>query len=80
MFANSRERARSWARAKPAALEATLAGTLSLFWVVSLLRVAGALVRREVFGAEATLAVVAVVVVPRLVWTCLGLDRARRNL
>ena len=37
---------------------------LALFWLVSVVRVVGALVRHETFGAEATLALVAAVVVP----------------
>ncbi len=41
-----------------------LVGALVLFWVVSIIRVVGGVVRHETFGAEATLAVLAVVIVP----------------
>ena len=42
---------------------------LALFWVVSLIRVVGGVVRHEVFGAEATLALMAVLGLP---WLVLG--------
>ncbi|HZU81266.1 MAG TPA: hypothetical protein VE987_00035 [Polyangiaceae bacterium] len=41
---------------------------LGLLWAVSLVRVAGAVVRHEAFGAEATLAFVALAAVPWLIW------------
>jgi hypothetical protein len=50
---------------------------LALFWLVSVVRVVGALVRRETFGVEATLAMMAVVVVPCVVY--LGRRPMRRD-
>ncbi len=47
---------------------------LALLWVVSAVRVVGAIVRSEVFGAEATLALAAVVCVP---WLLLRSERSR---
>jgi|HubBroStandDraft_5_1064220.scaffolds.fasta_scaffold64628_2 hypothetical protein len=38
-----------------------------VFWVLSLMRVVGAFARHETFGAEATLALTAVLCVPRLI-------------
>ena len=40
----------------------------ALFWAVSLVRVVGGVVRHEVFGAEATLALMAVFGIPWLVF------------
>jgi hypothetical protein len=44
----------------------TLLGALGVFWAVSLIRVVAAIVRRETFDAEATLALMAVLALP---WT-----------
>ena len=40
---------------------------LGLFWALSLVRVSGAMLRHEVFGTEATLALMAIVAIPWLV-------------
>jgi hypothetical protein len=42
------------------------------FWAVSLLRVAAAVQQKEVFGVEPTLALMAVLGVPGLLWSCGG--------
>ena len=55
-------------RAKVRLEDGAVVTALALFWVVSLLRVVGGLIRHEVFGAEGTLALLAIVAVPRLVW------------
>jgi hypothetical protein len=60
--------------------EGGLVVVLSIFWVVGLIRVVGALLRREVFGVEATLAFVALVGVPWLVWGSRGSERKRPTL
>ncbi len=39
---------------------------LGVFWVISVVRVAGAFVRHEVFGGESTLALMAVIGIPLL--------------
>jgi hypothetical protein len=41
-----------------------LLGVFAVFWVASVARVAAGVLRHEVFGAEATLALMAVVLVP----------------
>ena len=48
---------------------------LGLFWAVSVVRVAGDVMQHEVLGAEATLALLAVLAVPWLIW-----GRPRRSL
>ena len=55
--------------------ERELLVVLALFWVVSLVRVVGTVVRHEVFGAEATLALMAVLVIP---WLTLRRSTQRR--
>ena len=55
--------------------EPELLVVLALFWVVSLVRVVGAIVRHEGFGAEATLALMAVLAIP---WLTLGRYAERR--
>jgi hypothetical protein len=54
---------REW-RPDPVAADLLLAG--ALFWVLSLVRVVGAFARHETFGAEATLALMAVLGIPPL--------------
>jgi hypothetical protein len=44
--------------------DTNLLAVLVVFWVASIARVVSALVRHEIFGAEATLALMAVVAVP----------------
>ncbi len=53
---------------KPTALLADLSliVALGVFWVISVVRVAGAFVRHEVFAAESTLALMAVIGIPLL--------------
>ncbi len=51
---------------------------LGLFWIVSLVRVAGAFVRHEVLGVEATLALIALVGIPWLLGGRRGFGGARR--
>jgi hypothetical protein len=41
---------------------------LGFFWAISIVRAVGGLLRHEIFGAEGTLALMAVAVVPWLVW------------
>ena len=55
----ARERGRD-----PVAADSLLAA--ALFWVLSLVRVVGAFARHETFGAEATLALMAVLCIPPL--------------
>ncbi len=43
---------------------ASVPAVVALFWLISLVRVVGALLRHEVFGAEATLALTAVLALP----------------
>ena len=52
----------------PTALRADLSllVALGVFWVISVVRVAGAFVRHEVFGGESTLALMAVIGMPLL--------------
>jgi hypothetical protein len=54
-------------------VDADLLFAAALFWVVSLIRVVGAFARHETFGAEATLALIAVLCTPGLL-----LRRSRR--
>jgi hypothetical protein len=58
-----RAKVRAWGR-DPFAADLPLAA--SLFWVLSLVRVVGAFARHETFGAEATLALMAVLCIPPL--------------
>src|SRR5579863_2971400 len=53
---------------RPTALLAdlSLVVALGVFWVISVIRVAGAFVRHEVFGGESTLALMAVIGIPLL--------------
>lgn len=53
---------------KPTALLADLSliVALGVFWVISVVRVVGAFVRHEVFAAESTLALMAVIGIPLL--------------
>lgn len=44
--------------------EADLLPAVAIFWVLSLVRVVGAFARHETFGAEATLALMAVLCIP----------------
>jgi hypothetical protein len=60
--------------------EGGLVVVLGIFWVVSLIRVVGALVRGEAFGVEASLAFIAVLGVPWLVWGSRGTGRRRPTL
>jgi hypothetical protein len=60
--------------------EGGLVVVLGIFWLVSLIRVVGALVRREDFGVEATLALMAAVAVPWLVRGSRGTGRRRPTL
>jgi hypothetical protein len=53
-------------RCAPHRLDADMLPALALLWVVSLIRVAGGLLRHEAFGTEATLALMAVLVLPWL--------------
>ena len=46
---------------------------LALFWIVSVIRVVGGILRKEVFGTEATLAFMTVIGIPLL-----ALGRAKR--
>jgi hypothetical protein len=50
----------------PVPPERDLKVLLAVFWLISAVRAVGALVRHEVFGAEATMALVAVLVLPWL--------------
>jgi hypothetical protein len=49
--------------------EAVLVATFAVFWLVSLVRVVGALVRHEVFAGESTLALIVLFAVPWLLVT-----------
>lgn len=55
---------RDWARRR---LDRDLLPVLVLFWIISVVRVVGAFARSETFGAEATLALIAVVLIPSVV-------------
>jgi hypothetical protein len=58
--------------------ERGLAAVMGIFWLVSLVRVFGALLRHEAVGVEATLALVAVIAIPWLIWGRPGVGRGRR--
>ena len=51
------------------ATEGPVRVALAIFWLISLGRVVGAIIGHEVFGAEATLALMATVGVPVAWWT-----------
>jgi hypothetical protein len=55
----------------PTGYDGPLRVALSLFWVVSAVRVVGAIAGHETFGAEATLAAMAVVGIPWAGWRSL---------
>ena len=57
---------RAIAREGRGAVAADLLPAAALFWVLSVVRVVGAFARHETFGAEATLALMAVLWVPWL--------------
>jgi hypothetical protein len=58
------------------AAEAPLLGLLLAFWAVSVVRVVGAIVAREAFGAEATLALLVAVGIPYAGWRVYRSSRA----
>lgn len=60
------------APAPPGAQDRELVPVFLGFWAVSLLRVAAAVQQKEVFGVEPTLALMAVLGVPGLLWSCGG--------
>jgi hypothetical protein len=68
---------RSWLVSRGVAFEATLATALGVLWVTSLVRVLGAVHRHEVFGSEATLALLVVALVPKLIYDCFDPARSR---
>jgi hypothetical protein len=49
-------------------VDGTALAALAVLWIVSLLRVIGAIGRHEVFGAESTLALLCLVAAPWLAW------------
>jgi Flp pilus assembly protein TadB len=51
----------------------------AVLWLVSLARVAGALVHHEVFGGESTLALLALAGLPWLLWRARGQGRPGRR-
>jgi Flp pilus assembly protein TadB len=72
---------RAACQAEPAAVpaddsEGPVRAALLIFWTVSLVRVVGAVLGHEVFGAEATLAAIVAVGVPLVAWR---VCRARRS-
>jgi hypothetical protein len=55
-------------REAPARADRELRLVIGIFWVISVVQVAGALLRHEVFGAETTLALMAVLGLPCLIF------------
>ena len=54
--------------AEPNRVEAPVVAAILLFWAVSVVRVAGAIAYHEVFGGEATLALMVAVAAPCAAW------------
>jgi hypothetical protein len=63
--------------ARAARAEGPLIAMLLVFWIVSVVRVAGAILSHEAFGAEATLALMAAVGIPWAGWRAFRSGRER---